>query len=115
MSEALSNDSERQLTDDEVVALKEKLRGKYLEAWLGNEGCAQIVVNRLDYRKKDLENGNLTPTQYAFEVATLTADWRLTLDEALSLPGAEWPEGMSPPAIFAVAMEELETSRSNGA
>lgn len=47
---------------------------------------------------EDMNIGDLL--EIVDEAAGLAASWQEGLDEAINLPGDEWPEGMTPPATF---------------
>lgn len=113
---------EEQLSPEEIVQMKERLH----TTWgLVPTVCTSIVMRLLlkgeeeiKARRAEVEaNGGsflttggeyATREEFAQHVGQLSADWALSLQKAIDLPGSEWPEHMSSPAIFARKIAEVD-------
>ena len=103
-------DPREQLAPDEVVELKQQLADKSLAAMV----CAQVVVDmRLDSEASLPRRMRMSKKDFGWVVGNGAVSWFMFLQEALGLPGDQWPEG-SPPATFAVALQELQEERGIG-
>ncbi|GEM_PF-3928479 len=122
----LNEDDPERLTDEQIIALKERLKKN---DWLAGDICSYIALKfRSDHESlpATFANKRLETTvdeginmpfdsapQYAYKVAQLAVSgWFRPLMRALELPDAQWPAGMTPPLTFAMAMRELEAIRT---
>jgi hypothetical protein len=119
-------DPEKQLTPEQIIALKESMRSSYT---LLPEVCTHIVMKMLLEKEEEVQaqkaeveasGGSLisntlyeTREDFAQHVGVLSAAWAQSLQIAISLPGSEWPEGMSPPATYAAAIEEMQQAEKD--
>lgn len=120
-------DPEKQLSSAEIQLLKEKLQDHGVKARV----CTHIVLSMVlegyevieekdaaQQRETDIagypligENGEYRDeVEFAKCVGTLSCYWTSVLQDAVSLPGSEWPRDITPPSRFAEALKEVETS-----
>jgi hypothetical protein len=122
-------DPELQLDEEGVVALKSALSD---DPYLCSRLCAHIVYGLVSHSEGDrIETSWEAPAivgkterfvkerfsprynqQIAEKVGSMSVKWFQGLERALALPEAEWPIGMTPPATFSIALEELRVKET---
>lgn len=124
-------DPEKQPTEEEIIAMKAEFNRVGVLDNAAPHVCAQIVLGMLTTTdtsdpffnsKTAIEAGITddagapvyftrnykTPFDLAINAGYLTGYWTQGLTRACALPGAEWPEGMTPPATFAEGLREFK-------
>lgn len=114
LPEGFGSDIPEELSAEDIVRLKDRLRGEDLEserdrAQVCGAICLYSFTERAYTDKEDVEAGDRDPSdvwfrnpqEFTIAVAGLTSSWNASLGRALELPGAEWPEYMTPPSTFA--------------
>lgn len=106
-------DAELQLTDEQVIEMKQRFRR---EPELIGSVAVHIVDRLLPPSELDGDDPWFESVEELEEFKTDTAiGWAELLEQVVVLPGSEWPEHVTPPATFALALEELETQgKANG-
>ncbi len=117
------NDPDKQLSDVQVIALKQRLRANgesIASKTLQGRVCARIA---LDLTTPDIDYGVLPDSneslqeateEIALVVARRAAHWAIGLANAIELPAAEWPEGHATPATFADALATVDAQLAEG-
>lgn len=95
------HDPEKQLPPGDVVVLKEELRDPRLCAQV----CAAIVTEMVLDSSMAAER---TLAEQMQQIGFSSIRWFNGVQEALGLPGAEWPSYMTPPATFAHGLELVQ-------
>ena len=102
----------QELTPEQIIALKTELKDDF---GLLPEVCTHIVMEMLleaeetaQQMREDIESrgGSFmtninyeTREDFAQHVGLLSASMAVSSHVAISLPGSEWPEGMTPPTV----------------
>ena len=104
-------DDELQLSDAQVIAFKELLRkdnplsASPLQATIVSNIIEGLMSDGTgDPEEQELLENPLVVRMMGY-TARLASLWQASLSYAISLPGAEWPMGMTPPATFSEAMK----------
>jgi hypothetical protein len=105
-------DPDKQLNDEQVVALKKRFQDS-------PELVGQVAVHIVEGLLPDSELDAEDPWfESKDELDTFKAGvfrtWETGLGQLIELPGAEWPEGVTPPATFAEALKELDAQAAQG-
>ena len=107
-------DSEKQLTSEQIIELKDRLR---VDHGLRVKVCGHLALTLMEphyvYTDESLgedEERKLFQSTVSYAGAT-GASIAILLEEALALDDGEWPEYITPPATFAEAIKELEAMR----
>jgi hypothetical protein len=124
------NDSSQQLSPEQIVALKDRLRH---DRPLLAQVAAQIATNMLagecvPWSQIDVLHGEgedavefigedgAYPDEHAFgrNVGGVAVHWGLHLYTAVQLPNDSWPVGYATPATFADALRQVDTLNALG-
>jgi hypothetical protein len=105
-------DPDKQLDSEQVVAMKKRFRDS--PELIGR--AAVHIVDGLMADRVELNDDPLFDTEE--ELETFKEDtskrWADTLGLVVQLPGADWPDRMTPPATFAEALKEMDAETVKG-
>lgn len=123
-----SREVERKLSSQEIIELKRRLMPEE-DAFedIGADVCSYIVLemakeidgsqvgfpreNPVSTYDTQVTSHYDSPEQFAYMIARRATHWYHHLQIAIQLPGDQWPEHMSPPEVFADALDNLEAIR----
>jgi len=124
------NAPDRQLSPEQIVALKNRLRD---DRSLLGQVAAQIATNMLagdcvPWSQIDVLHGEgedavefigedgAYPDEHAFgrNVGGVAVHWGIHLYTAVQLPGDSWPVGYATPATFDEALRQVDTLNAHG-
>jgi len=110
-------ESAEELTAHEIVILKRDLdrtihsgRAPHLIRHIVFTMMTQaeaLGASDCEHRNQEHLFSDTAANDLARRVGLLSASWGMHLQNAVSLPGSDWPEGMAPPGTFAYALREL--------
>ncbi|MBI1857329.1 hypothetical protein HYS01_03605 [Candidatus Saccharibacteria bacterium] len=124
-------DPEKQPTPEEIIAMKAEFNRKDTLDNAAPKVCTRIVLDMLTTTDKSgslpndetairagitdadgatvyFKNRYKNVFDLAEDVGYLSGSWMQDLTQASALPGSEWPEDFSPPAIFAEELKEVK-------
>lgn len=95
--------AEPELSVDEIVELKKRL-SLDTDVNAAPRVISYMVASMLEDVPRSTQRSSV---DLARHVGFLSASWGMHLQSALSMPGSDWPESMTPPETFADALSEV--------
>jgi hypothetical protein len=105
------------LSDEQIVDLKEQLSDEDIASSVATEIVMSSSFDPEDWNSRPEEQEllrNPVVRKLLGDAAFMACDWLHGVNDALKLPAAEWPEGMTPAGIFSDALKRAQDKDEAG-
>lgn len=105
-------DADKQLDSEQVVAMKKRFRDS--PALIGRAAVHIVEELMAAYQRADPDPLFDTDEELTTFKEDTSKRWADTLAMVVELPGADWPDRMTPPATFSEALKEMDAETVKG-